>query len=391
MISYLSASWIYPLNAVPLKNGVIGLYEDGTIAALFTAEEAAELSLTPVEYYDGLLVPGLVNTHCHLELSHLKDKIGMHTGLPGFVREVISQRLAPAEEIEITMVGADQEMYENGIVAVGDISNQIVSKAVKEKSKIYYHTFVEAMGFDPGRAAEIIKKAKETKEAFAPLKATIVPHAPYSVSVPLFAEINNTSGLPDESVSIHNQETADENVFFAEKSGHFLKLYEFLGLDISFFEAGGKSSLQTYLPLMSAGPKTLLVHNTFTSAADIEFARNVHQRLFWCLCPNANLYIENLLPDVELLRSAGATITLGTDSLASNHQLSILAEMFTLQEKASVPFDELLRWATWNGAVFLGIEAIYGSLEVGKKPGINLIEEVEGDRLTAASRVRRLI
>jgi len=386
MISYLSASWVYPVSTVPLKNGVIALDPDGTIAEILTAEEAESKNIKNIS-----LVPGLINTHCHLELSHLKGKIPLHTGLPGFVQQVMQQRAVLADEIEAEMRKADAEMYANGIVAVGDISNQTSSKGVKLQSKMYYHTFVETMGFNPEKATEIIKKAEDTKNAFAPLKATIVPHAPYSVSTPLFGEIFRTSGAEGESVSIHNQETADENAFFETRSGHFLKLYEFLGLDISFFKAKGKSSLQTYLPLLSSAAKTLLVHNTFTSKEDIEFAKLTHPHLYWCLCPNANLYIENRLPDVGLLTNSELTITLGTDSLGSNHQLSILAEMFTLQEQAAIPFDELLLWATLNGASFLGISPQFGSFEKGKKPGVNLIEGMKEGRLSAESHIQRLI
>jgi cytosine/adenosine deaminase-related metal-dependent hydrolase len=391
MISYLSASWVYPVSSAALKNGVVALHGDGTIEEVLSAEEAKAKNLLHIQYYEGILVPGLVNTHCHLELSHLKGKIPMHTGLPGFVQQVIQQRASSAEEIETAMRHADEEMYANGIVAVGDISNQPVSKETKLQSAIYYHTFVEAMGFNPARAGEIISVAKLTREAFFPLKATIVPHAPYSVSAELFNEINAVSGISGESVSIHNQETADENAFFESKSGHFLKLYEFLGLDISFFEAQGKSSLQTYLPLLSAAPRTLLVHNTFSSKADLEFAAAAHPMLFWCLCPNANLYIEDRLPDIALLKDAGVTLTLGTDSLASNQQLSILAEMYSLQERADVSFDELLRWGTLNGAAFLGIDTIYGSFEKGKKPGVNLIVQTEDRRLTSQSKIERIM
>lgn len=391
MISYLSASWIYPVSSAPLKNGVIALRDDGTIEEVLAAAEAEAKNIPHIQYYEGILVPGLINTHCHLELSHLKGKIPMHTGLPGFVKQVIQQRSSSAEEIETAMLRADEEMYRNGIVAVGDISNQILSKEVKLQSKIYYHTFVEAMGFNPAKAPEIVANAKHTRAAFFPLKATIVPHAPYSVSAELFNEINAVSGITGESISIHNQETADENAFFESKTGHFLKLYEFLGLDISFFDVKGKSSLQTYLPLLSNAPRTLLVHNTFTNKADLEFAAAAHQLLFWCLCPNANLYIEDRLPDIALLKDAGVTLTLGTDSLASNQQLNILAEMYSLQERADVSFDELLRWGTLNGAAFLGIDTIYGSFEKGKKPGLNLIVQTEGQRLTSDTKIQRLM
>lgn len=387
----LSASWVYPVNTPPLKNGVIAIEDDGAIIEVLSAGEAEIRKIKPDQYYEGALVPGFINTHCHLELSHLIGKIAEHTGLPGFVQQVMQQRSASADDIEAAMLAADKEMYANGIVAVGDISNQLISSFVKLKSKIYYHTFVEAMGFNPLRASEIIKNAENTKNAFAPLKATIVPHAPYSVSAELFKEIYSTSGAETDIISIHNQETPDENAFFESKTGHFLKLYEFLGLDISFFKAEGKSSLQTYLPLLSAAPKTLLVHNTFTSKADLEFAVTTHPNLYWCLCPNANLYIENRLPDIKLLRENGVTITLGTDSLASNHQLSILDEMKVLQEQAHVPFEELLLWATSNGASFLGVDKQFGSFESGKIPGINLIEHLQGEKITAKTHIRRLI
>jgi len=391
MSSYLSASWVYPVSSPPLQNGIIEVNEEGTILNVWTAEEGKALAITAVRHYHGVLVPGLVNTHCHLELSHLAGKIAEHTGLPGFVQQVMQQRQASESEIENAMQLADAAMYANGIVATGDISNQPDSRKVKLSSQVYYHTFVEAMGFNPERAAEIIAKAKATRDTFLPLKATIVPHAPYSVSTELFNEIKQTSGSADDIVSIHNQETEAENAFFEEKKGHFLKLYEFLGLDINFFQAKGKTSLQSYLPSLSGQTNTLLVHNTFTSEADIQFAKSTHPNLFWCLCPNANLYIENRLPDVEMLRDAGVTITLGTDSLASNHQLSILAEMRTLQMHTHITFDELLNWATLNGAVFLGMQALLGTLEKGKKPGINLIQQLENGRITPQTQIQRII
>jgi len=424
MLQYLSASIVYPVTAAPLINGVLALEADGTIHSVLAAETAKERGIKDIRHYSGALIPGLVNTHCHLELSHLFQKIPPHTGLQSFVQQVIKHRGTGEDIVLEAMRQADEEMYRNGIVAVGDISNLPVSKAVKLESKIFYHTFVETLGFDPEKAAAIMEKAIEMKAIFSPLKASIIPHAPYSISRELFAAIRDYTAAHENLISMHNQETVDENLFFEQKQGAFLKLYEFLGLDISFFKARGKSSLQSVLPELPAG-KVLLVHNTLTNEADVSFAKSQHNNLYWCLCPNANLYIEQRLPQVQLFRDAGLKITLGTDSLASNQQLSILAEMRTLQDAFSskqginqrgndqrgqdqrenelpgnelhehelqeLQFEELLTWATLNGAEFLGLEAQLGSLEPGKKPGLNLIEGMEGQKLRASTTIRRLI
>lgn len=389
MLTYLSASTIYPVSTPAIDHGVIALDEQGCVKGLYTQQEAEALSLPVSQHYSGLLVPGFINTHCHLELSHLRDKISQHTGLFKFVSEVMKSRTADSSEIMKAMEQADEEMYQNGIVAVGDISNQAVSASVKQNSKIYYHTFVEAMGFNPAQASSIIAKAKETMDSFEKTKASIVPHAPYSVSDALFAEIATISQTQENLLSIHNQETPSENEFFQHKTGAFLELYKMLGLDLEFYQASGKTSLQTTLPKLPKS-RTLLVHNTQTSLADVAFAKTQHPDLYWCLCPNANRYIEDTLPDVHMLKNEGLRITLGTDSLASNQQLSILEEMKVLQRHKQISFQTLLEWATLNGAKFLGIEDTYGSFELGKKPGVVLLEAIENEQLSGATRIKRL-
>lgn len=321
MLKYFSADWIFPVSSPPIKNGVVAVNEVGKIEEVLTEEEAGDLNLDILRY-KGAIVPGFINTHCHLELSHMLGQIPEQTGLVEFVQSIIKSRQGDAEEIKAAMYAADQKMFENGIVAVGDISNQISSKEVKAHSKIYYHTFIEAMGFNPERADAIMDYAKGIKHAFGALPTSIVPHAPYSVSPELFRLIKEEAEKDKTFISVHNQETKDENAFFENKSGGFLDLYQFLGLDISFFEPTIKTSLQTWLPYIKE-QKTLLVHNTTSSKADIAFAKENNNNLYWCLCPQANLYIENVLPDVDLLIEENVRITLGTDSLASNHQLNI--------------------------------------------------------------------
>jgi cytosine/adenosine deaminase-related metal-dependent hydrolase len=390
MLTCLSASTIYPVSQPPIANGVLAVDEAGYVRGLYQPEQAISLNLPIKNHYAGALLPGFINTHCHLELSHLRGQIPQHTGLFEFVSRIMKNRAAQPSEIIKAMADADEEMYQNGIVAVGDISNQPISAATKLNSKIYYHTFVEAMGFNPAQAASIISSAQEILESFKPLKASIVPHAPYSVSDPLFAAISALAESQQENlISMHNQETAAEDAFFESKTGAFLELYKMLGLNLDAFKPSGKSSLQTTLPKLPK-TKSLLVHNTQTTKADADFANSHHPDLYWCLCPNANLYIENTLPDVAMLSAANLKITLGTDSLASNHQLSILDEMQVLQKHKHIGFQDLLRWATLNGAKFLGIDDTFGTFEIGKQPGILLLEQFDNEQLTGASRIKRL-
>ena len=197
-------------------------------------------------------------------------------------------------------------------------------------------------------------------------------------------------------LTIHNQETAAENEFFENGTGDFLRLYQQMGIDISFFKPTGKTSLQTWLPYFTKAQSIILVHNVCTSEEDLEFIKlqtpNSKLQTFLCLCPNANLYISNMLPDVNMLMQHTDNIVLGTDSLASNDQLSILAEMKTLQQNCKdLDLETLLKWSTINGARALQLDKRLGSFEKGKQPGIILLEEVDNLNINKNSLAKRIL
>ena len=138
----------------------------------------------------------------------------------------------------------------------------------------------------------------------------------------------------------------------------------------------------------------MFVHSTFTAKEDIKWAQDFSDKVFWCFCPNANLYIEDALPDYKLFLNAKSDCVIGTDSLASNHQLSVLEEMKAISKKApEVPTEKLFEWGTINGARMLRYENDFGSIEVGKKPGINLLSgmDLKQMKLLNKTKVERLI
>lgn len=352
--------------------------EEGTVSGLVPLSEAGE----DILQLEGILSPGFVNCHCHLELSHMKGLIPEGTGLVKFVLDVIQQRHFPEEEIKQAIEKAEDEMLSGGIVAVGDICNNTFSLSQKAKGRIWYHNFIEASGFNPAIAETRFRRSLEFFRAYGkyysiPVSSnSIVPHAPYSVADELWDLIIGFPG--NRLLTIHNQECDGENDWFMSKNGSFTRLYENLGIDTGFFSPSGKSSLQTYLPKFLHNQSVILVHNVHSSEEDVRFAQRstANFSLHWCLCPNANWYITRRLPDIPMLIKNECHIVLGTDSMASNHQLSMLAEIRTIRQHfQQLELQTLLQWATRHGAVALELDELLGSFEKGKRPGVVVISE----------------
>ncbi len=391
---FLSANYLFPIHQQPIKDGVLVIENEGKIIDLLDPLQQEIPDILSLEKYKGILCPGFVNAHCHLELSHLKGKLSPKKNLTNFISEIIEKRHASDEIIIEAMKEADAEMYKEGIVAVGDISNSPVSKVIKSNSKIYYHTFIELFDISEDRTAEVFFKGKELKSEFTSsgLKASLVPHAPYSVTKKLLKLILDETENGDAVICIHNQETSSENEMFEKGAGALLE--KLLALNISYknWKPSGKSSLLTVLDVINSKQFFQMVHNTYSGIDDI-LATKKFINLFWCFCIKANLFIENAIPDIDFFLKEKCNCTIGTDSLASNDSLSILSELMVIQNRFSgISLNELLTMATLNGAKFLRVDETLGSFEKGKNPGINWIGNLNLFNLsfTEKSRLSRI-
>lgn len=368
---------------------------DGVVEDIVKRNEAG----SEVEVYDGVLSPGFVNCHCHLELSHMKDEIPENTGITAFLLSIVKKRSSNIDSIQHAIANAEKELINNGVVAVGDICNTALTVFQKKEKNLFYYNFIEVTGLIDTTVAERFEQSLKLNNEFNQIgsnglqnsRTSIVPHAPYSVSKKLFELIMKLDG--NDLISIHNQESEEENEWFIRGKGNFSNLFQAMELDINI-QPSGKRSLQTWWPVFPGKKQWILVHNVSTVEEDLTFLFD-HARsseLFFCLCPNANLYIGNKLPDVKMFLKNNCSLVIGTDSLASNHQLNILEELKTLQ--LSFPFltcCELLQWATWNGARALKIADQYGNFQKGKKPGVVAIENFDGDKFGKDCRARRIL
>ena len=365
---FLTADYLFPLFIAPIKQGVLQISDKGEVLAIF--KNRSEVPQDKLEIFEGILCPGFVNAHCHLELSHLKGNAEKGKGFLQFSHTIRQRDNYTHNAKKQAIERAEQEMIANGIVAVGDICNTGDTLEQKQKENLMYYNFIETFGVHENKVDVVFNQAIELRNEFraADQKASIVPHAPYSVPPVLMNKINNAFDEKDELLTIHLQETKEENQLFENKKGDFFDWLNGMNATSSIWENRNKS---TDILQELGNKKMLLVHNTFMKKE--ELTEN-----YYCTCPKANLYIENALPDYPLFDTE--KLCVGTDSLASNDSLSILDELLIIQSNSNFDLNTLLKIACKNGAEALGFEQL-GTFEKGKIPGVNLINNINRVRV----------
>ena len=323
-----------------------------------------------VEFYSGILCPGFTNAHCHSELSYLKDTIAEGVGYAGFAAAMAGVRdnFTP-EQRAAALKEADRYMWNEGINIVADIVNDNSSFATKADSPIKYHSFAEVFG---------LKKSnlEYCKSLTANPNTTLTPHSVYSVQSRDFSAVCNNGSSP---LSIHFKESEAEQLLF-EGKGSLAEWYSAVGFECDFLHFG--SPARRIVESIPADRSVLLVHNCFVTQQDIDLIMSHFTApVYWVLCPRSNRYISGQTPDVvQLLSKNGLNICIGTDSLASNHSLSILEELKCFD---NIPLDQLLTWATYNGAAALG-EKTCGIINICGA-------DLEAMKLTPKTTVKRVL
>jgi cytosine/adenosine deaminase-related metal-dependent hydrolase len=319
---------------------------------------------------EGIICPAFINAHCHIELSHLKNVIPKNQGLVNFILDIIKNRKSDENIIQASIQEAMEEMWNNGIIFVGDISNTIDSLKCKVNNELQSHTFIELIGFNPAAYLNYFDNGKQVLHEFnnAKLSSSFALHAPYSVSLPLF---KHTLKHSDKIVSFHNQESMEENKFFENGFSDFNRLYNSLSIEINHHKSYNTSGLALWnKDLLQYNENIILVHNTYISALDFELIKN-KKNIYLCTCPKANIFIENTLPNYNEWLKNKTQICIGTDSLASNNSLSIFDEIKTIKHFfPNIELKEILRWATFNGAKALNISDKYGKIIAGRNAKI---------------------
>lgn len=388
-----SANYIFPINGKPIRNGIVVL-DNNNVVVDIVDPKGSEKEYESMEFYNGVIVPGFINSHCHIELSHLKGKLKQSDGIAGFVSQIRSLRIADDFDITNSITQSISTLEKNGTVAVGDICNTNDTFNAKLKSDIYFHNFIELFGLNSSEADGKMVSAFKIFESVYQSKGSksITPHSTYSISDDLWRLINNELGKSSSLVSIHYGESLQEYQILKDRSGQLAENFSALKFQIKLPNcATPLEVVERFIPKTS---KILFIHNTFSSREEVVELMKHFDEPFFVLCPSSNLFIEGKLPDLQMLNELGANLAIGTDSLASSDTLSVFDQVQILLDKfPAVSFTEAIKWATLNGAKALSIDSVYGSFEIGKTPGLNLITDFDFNLMkpTAKSRVKRLV
>ncbi len=360
-----------------LRNGVVELDASGKILSVGSVERIDSHCNT--EFFAGLMFPGMVNAHCHLELSHLRGVVTQQCGFASFAAQLAASRDSFTEQqVQRAIAQADLDMYREGVVAVGDISNSCDSLAVKAKSKIHYHTFVEHFGLRRESSDHL------TGLLSAAPNSSLTQHSTYSVSDSCFRNIASQGSAP---LSIHFMETDAEEELYQGR-GELHEWYKKMGFECDFLHYG--SPARRIVECVPPSRSVILVHNVAVKQEDIDLIMNHFTApVYWVLAPRSNRYISGRRPPVDLLRSNGLNICVGTDSLSSNMSLSMLEELKLL---GGVPLAERLEWATKVGARALGLNEL-GEIEVDRRPSLLVLSGVDFQRgeIGENSKIERII
>lgn len=381
------ARWVFPADGPPLQNGVVRV-ANGLIAAVEeykTGEAVTDLG-------NVALLPGLVNVHTHLEFSLLESPLG-RAGMPfaDWIGEVVAYRR------ELAAAGGDLVDYARrattaglnesagaGVAGIGEIATALWAEdSFQSRDDIGGTVFLELLGLAPERMEPLLASAKQHVSAGNPasFRRGLSPHAPYTVHPDLLQRVCRLSAETKTPLAMHLAESSAELELLRSHSGPLVERLKELGAWHPGSLPRGLRPLD-YLEMLAAADQVLVIHGNFLVRDEMEFIAARRDRMTVVYCPRTHAYFPHGdYPLAEML-SSGVRVAIGTDSRASNPDLSILSELRHIaRNHPSIAPEEILKMGTLNGAEALGLADRLGSLTPGKLAAFAVvpIPDTEGD------------
>jgi len=385
-VRIVHADAVIPGDAEVIRDGAAVVDSLGEIVDVGAAADILPRHAgADVERVRGALLPGLVNAHVHLELSALRGQVPGGSGFVPWVEHMLAVRaeISPEQDAE-AIEHAVEELVAFGTVALGEVTNTLAAVNAIARHGLVGSIFHEVFGVDraplekrvaslPQIVAEVVGSWPSADLAYAP-----TPHTLYTTNPEVTRRLLDEARGRGLCASVHVAEHAAERRFLERGDGPVADWYESrLKLPRDRFAWPGKSPIDFADELGALSPHVLCVH--LTDARPEELALVARRGTPVVFCPRSNLFIETRLPPLLAARAQGIFPALGTDSLASNASLDVLAEARALADRfPSVPARDLLRMATWEGARALARPDV-GRIARGARPGLLALDGEVGE------------
>jgi cytosine/adenosine deaminase-related metal-dependent hydrolase len=374
------ARWLLPIADEVVHDGWVAI-DGGRIAAVGSGREPGAIDVG-----HAVILPGLVNAHTHLELSHLHGRVPPGQRFTEWIRTLMGLRRQYPDPHDPEILGAARSAIASarrfGTALVGDISNTLVTVPLLRESGMGAQVFYELLGFNVPDARARVAAATAAMEAAGiddgAVRIALAPHAPYSVSPALFAAIREALDARAVPVSsVHLGESPDEIELLRHGRGPLRTLLEELGVWSEAWDAPGTSPVVYLSDLGFLDRCVALAHGVQFDGEDLTRLSALGATVV--SCPRSNRHVGVGDPPVEAFYAMDVDVAFGTDSLASADDLNVFAELKEARRLAPrVSARQLLESATRTGARALGFEADYGTIEPGKKAAAIAVRVPEG-------------
>jgi cytosine/adenosine deaminase-related metal-dependent hydrolase len=369
------ARWVLPIERPPLEDGWVAI-EEGVIREV---GQGRPPSGAVTDLGDTAILPGLINAHTHLELSWMSGRIPPAASMDVWIRGLMALRRdqSPHEDMQrVTAAMALGVARAQGTLAFGDISNTLLTAPVLADGAPGSVIFHELLGFAPhdavARAAQGADRVEAAARIASPpeppyphVRPGLAPHAPYSVRPELFAAIDRESRSRHLPSSVHLGESPEEMEFLMTGRGPIAGMLKTLGAWDDAWRAPGCGPVEYLDSLGVLRPGLLAVHATQLKPDAL--ATLAARGCVIVCCPRSNKWVGAGDPPLDDCYASGATVALGTDSLASVASLDMFAELAAARAISSAAAATLLDSATRGGATALGLDQHFGTIARGRR------------------------
>lgn len=370
---------LHPVTAPPIETGAVLVEGSRIVAVGPDARVPRPATAEELSFPQGVLVPGLVNCHTHLELTHLRGRNG-ETQFPDWVRRVRALKEATSEE-EFARAAEQgiRDSWAAGVTCVAETGSTGAVMAALARLGGRGVVFHEVFGPDPASCADAVVGLEAAVVRLNPfvsdrVRLGLSPHAPYTVSAALYRAVSELARLERLPLAVHLAESPAEAALVRHGTGPFADRLRRRGIIV----AARASSPVRYLadlgvlgpPAGGDGPRTLCIHCVQVDAADVALLSDV--RAVVAVCPRSNLAHGHGSAPLAALRRAGIPVGLGTDSVVSVPEMDLWAEAAAV----GIGGEAALRALTWEGARTLEWESAIGSLEVGKEADLAVFRSI---------------